>query len=156
MAGYKSKNKNVIQKERPKSCHVAQTQNPDSYYKEHPAWCFSSCDTELWGFTVEAVGDTFWTEILPFLKGMESRTWGDILVSAKKQNHSIDPGLLSARAQRRLSDRYIELDSIVSLRISATHRLYGYPVGNVFNILWYDANHGDNESCVCRSKKKHT
>ncbi|CUP62134.1 Uncharacterized phage-associated protein [Anaerostipes hadrus] len=32
----------------------------------------------------------------------------------------------------------------------------GYMVEKVFNILWYDDNHGDNNRCVCRSYLKHT
>lgn len=59
-------------------------------------------------------------------------------------------------AQKRLAQRHIEQDSIISLRLSATHRIYGYITGAVFNILWYDGNHGDNATCVCRSRLKHT
>lgn len=154
MAG--SRSKNVIQRENPKSRYVAQTENPDSYYREHPAWGFNTCDTEMWGFTADNIGDAFWTEILPFLKNTETRTWSDILINAKKQNHSIDVSKLNAGAQKRLTELYVEHDSIISLRLSATHRIYGYTVGRVFNILWYDSNHGDNDTCVCRSEKKHT
>lgn len=45
---------------------------------------------------------------------------------------------------------------IISLRITENHRLYGYMSGRVFNILWYDDDHGDNNNCVCRSHLKHT
>lgn len=154
MAG--SKKKKVVQKEIPKGRHIAQTQNPESYYQEYPAWGFNSCDTKMWGFTSDNIGNAFWTEILPYLKGLETRTWNDIMVNAKKQNHSIDVSNLNPAAQKRLAELYVEQDSIVSLRISATHRIYGYNVGRVFNILWYDSDHGDNDTCVCRSKKKHT
>ena len=50
----------------------------------------------------------------------------------------------------------IEANAVISLRIQATHRLYGYRIGSVFYILWYDNNHGDNYTCVCKSRKKHT
>lgn len=151
-----SKKKTVVQKATPQGRHVAQIHNPDSYYQEYPAWAFNSCDTKMWGFTSENIGDAFWIEILPYLKNLETRTWNDILIYSKKQNHSVDIGKLNPVAQKRLEELYVEQDSIVSLRVSATHRIYGYHVGRVFNILWYDADHGDNDTCVCRSKKKHT
>lgn len=154
MAGFKKKK--VAQKETPKDRYVAQAQDPDSFYRENPAWGFNSCDKMMWSFTSEHIGSTFWTEILPFLVNLESRSWSDIMVTANKQNHSIDVSTLNPTAQKRLAELYVEQDSIVSLRINATHRLYGYHVGRVFNILWYDDNHGDNDTCVCRSKKKHT
>lgn len=154
MAG--SKKKRVIQKEMPQDHYVTQMQDPDSYYKEHPAWSFKSCDAERWQFTSENIGDAVWTEILPYLQNLETQTWKDVLLAAKKQNHSIDVRKLNVVAQRRLTELYIEQDAIISLRLSATHRLYGYIIGRVFNILWYDNNHGDNDACVCRAKQKHT
>lgn len=154
MAG--SKKKTVVQKESPRERYVGQSVNPDNYYQEHPAWGFNSCDPEMWGFTKENVGDLFWTEVLPFLKNTEKRKWNEILIVSKKQNHSIDIGGLNPIAQKRLADLMIEQESVISLRINGTHRLYGYNVGRVFNILWFDSDHGDNDTCVCRSKKKHT
>lgn len=152
----KDQKKVVVQAKIPEGRHVAQTQNPDSFYHEYPAWGFHACDTKMWGFTQDKIGDAIWTEILPFLKELETRTWGDILIKAKKQNHSIDVSDLNPVARKRLEELFIEQDSVVSLRINGTHRIYGYHVQRVFNILWFDSNHGDNDSCVCRSTKKHT
>ena len=78
------------------------------------------------------------------------------MVTANKQNHSLNLKDLNKVAQDRLISMYIEAESLISLRITGTHRLYGYMVGRVFTILWYDDNHGDNEKCVCRSHLKHT
>lgn len=151
-----SKKKKVIQIESPMGRHVAQTENPDSYYKECPSWCFNSCDQKMWGFTKENIGDVFWTEIFPYFKSLETRTWSEILVKSKKNNHSIDVRKLNTIAQKRLTELYVEQDSIISLRLQGTHRIYGYMVGKVFNILWYDSEHGDNDTCVCRSSKRNT
>jgi hypothetical protein len=150
------KKKKVIQKELPKGRHVEQKENPDSYYDERPAWNFGSCDTEKWGFTRENVGELLWTEVLPFLKNLEAKTWKEILVVSKKSHHSIDVGKLNSSAKERMAARYIEQDSVISLRLTGTHRIYGYMMGRVFNILWYDPEHGDNDTCVCRSYLKHT
>ncbi len=151
-----SKRKEVKQSEHPKSMYVGQTEDPDHYYDKHPTWCFNSCDKSMWGFTKDHIGDVFWSEILPFLQGLETQTWKEILVGAKKHHHSINVAHLNAAAQKRLVERYIEADAVVSLSLSGTHRIYGYMNESVFNVLWYDENHGDNAHCVCRSNKKHT
>lgn len=97
-----------------------------------------------------------WEEILPRLKALETQTWSEILVKDKKQNHAINVYDLNKAAQERLEERYIEAEVLISLRMTGTHRLYGYMTGYVFHVLWYDNGHGDNETCVCRSYKKHT
>lgn len=68
----------------------------------------------------------------------------------------MDVSTLNKIAVDRLNELEIEVDSLVSLTLSGTHRLYGYIVDAVFYVLWYDDNHGDNATCVCRSHKKHT
>lgn len=155
MAGSK-RSKIVKQRQTPDSRVAKTTKDPDKYYDEKPAWNFVNADQTNWSFTQENVGDLIWTEILPFLKSLERMTWKEILLINKSNNHSIDISKLNKIARNRLTEKFIEENSIISLRISATHRLYGYMINNVFNLLWYDNNHGDNETCVCRSKKKHT
>lgn len=155
--GSKRKQKIVKQREFPSNSKKAiTTENPDAYYSQKPAWNFASCDTKMWPFTKDHIGDLFWEEILPFLQNLEKMEWRDILLGAKNQNHSIDPESFNTKAQRRLEELHIEAESIISLRLNGTHRIYGYIVGRVFYILWFDENHGDNDSCVCRSHKKHT
>ncbi|MBR5565615.1 MAG: hypothetical protein IKW08_05545 [Roseburia sp.] len=155
MAGSK-KNKQIKQKEIPKGKCIAQGGNPEQYYIENPAWSFASADPDKWSFTQEHIGELVWTEIFPRLRALESQTWGEILVKDKKQNHSINVEDLNKIAQDRLATKYIEAESLISLRITGNHRLYGYMTGRVFNILWYDDDHGDNKTCVCRSYLKHT
>lgn len=154
MAG--SKKKQIKQKEIPGGKGVIQRENPNSFFDKSPAWAFSRCDTGQWSFTKEAIEDFFWNEILPFLQNMERRTWSDIFRNAAKQNHLIDAASLNLVAQKRLAELHIEEEAIYSLRLQGTHRLYGYMDGSTFVILWFDPNHGDNDTCVCRSHKKHT
>ena len=132
------------------------TQDPDAYYSKNPSWCFNSCDEEHWMLDKSTAGDLFWVSLLPRMKELEKLTWKEILLDAKKENHSINVSDLQKDAQKRLEQKYIEADSIISLRIQGAHRLYGYMNGAVFCILWYDTNHGDNNGCVCRSMLKHT
>lgn len=135
---------------------VNQTEIPDQYYAQSPTWVFSNSDTQMWAFTEENIGDVIWSEILPRLKAFESQTWNEILLIDKKNNHSITVNNLSKNAQKRLVERCIEYQSIISLRLTGNHRLYGYISKGAFNILWYDNTHGDNNNCVCRSYLKHT
>lgn len=153
MAGYKKK---VKQAKVPGGNAIVQVENPNQFYLQHPAWNFSSCDKEKWSLFSKAARDRFWDEILPHFQAWETQTWGDILIDSKKQNHSINAKDLNKTASDRLTELYIEAESLISLRLGGTHRIYGYMNGAVFNILWIDLGHGDNAACVCRSYKKHT
>ncbi len=155
MAGSK-KDKRIRQKEVPKGKSIAQGGDPEQYYSQNPAWTFANSDQEMWPFTQEHIGELIWDEILPRIKALESQTWNEILVRDKKLNHSINVEELSKIAQDRLANRFIEAESLISLRVTGNHRIYGYMTGRVFNILWYDDDHGDNKTCVCRSHLKHT
>lgn len=150
------KNKQIIQREIPRGKSIAQGGDPEQYYSENPAWSFANADQEMWAFSQEHIGELIWSEILPRLRALETQTWGEILVRDKKQNHSLNLVDLNKAAQDRLAARYIEAESLISLRVTGNHRLYGYMSGRVFNILWYDDDHGDNNKCVCRSRLKHT
>lgn len=140
----------------PNDRYIAQGGDPERYFKETPAWSFANADKEMWALTQEHLGDLIWTELMPRLEALETQTWDEILVRNKKQNHSLDLEDLNKVAQDRLTKKYIEAESLISLRVNSTHRLYGYCEGRVFNILWYDTDHGDNKTCVCRSHLKHS
>ena len=152
-----SKQKKPKYKEAPKTQKNAAIANsPEQYYGENPSWRFSTIDIKMWSSVNDSVQKIFWNEILPKLQGWESQNWKEILLDAKKHNHSIKVEDLNPIAISRLEELMIEQNSILSLRLSGTHRIYGYIVKNVFCILWVDLDHGDNKRCVCRSRKKHT
>lgn len=150
------KNKKPCRAENPSGKMAKSREDPTPFYSQHPSWNFSNLDDEKWAFNKERLADRYWDEILPFMQSLERMTWNEILLKAKTQNHSLKPFDLNKDAQKRLVERTIEEEAIISLRISAKHRMYGFMDGAVFNILWYDDDHGDNETCVCRSRKKHT
>ncbi len=131
--------------------------NPDSILSFPPSWAFASCDRGgSWAFCGEKIGGEFWSFIFPKLQSFERQTLADIFIKAKKQNHSIEVSQLNKAAQERLNELQIEAEAVRSLRLSGSIRLYGILIGSVFNILWYDTEHGDNDRCVCRSTLKHT
>lgn len=140
----------------PKDRYIGQGGDPDQFYEQKPSWNFSSCDKENWSINKEDVHKIFWKEILPYLQNLETQKWSEILVRGKKQNHHIDTKSLNKGAIDRLEYLNIEAEDLLSLRITGTHRIYGYNIGAVFYIVWVDLDHGDNNSCVCRSYKKHT
>ena len=71
----------------------------------------------------------------------ETMTWNEILITAKKRNHSIAVADLSAEAQQRLEDLGLGLDEVVSLRLSGPERVFGYLENGVLVLLWWDPCH---------------
>lgn len=147
--------KKITQKEVPPKRSIV-SQDPNGYYDSHPKWRFNLCDSEMWSLKSSLRDGTLSIDFFSFLGDFESRKWSEILIASKKQNHSINAKDLNPKAIKRLEEKYIEANSIISLRLNGTHRIYGYMIKNIFYILWYDSNHGDNPHCVCRSFKKHT
>ncbi len=131
--------------------------NPNSIYSCTPSWNFHLCDKSgAWAFTQERLNDVFWKKVLPFLSSLESMTWNEILIGAKKEHHTISIEKLNSCAQKRLNELNQYPDSLVSLRLGGTIRIYGILEVSTLCILWYDDNHGNNNDCVCRSFEKHT
>ena len=139
----------------PESKKAVIIQDPTKYYRERPSWKFSKRDRERWRLPTWDREDE-WDRLLEHLDGWETQTWQQILVDAKKQNHSIEVNELNKAARDRLQELHIEEESVISLRLSGTQRIYGIMDEDAFCIIWFDDNHGDNDTCVCRSHKKHT
>lgn len=155
MAGSK-KSKEIKQTSKPTG-GIRVGGDPDSIMGCHPSWGFITCDQDgAWAFSHDRLGEVFWTDIFPKLRELESMTWGQITINAKKQNHSMNIDSLNKVARDRLIQLHIEAESILSLRLGGTLRLYGFMVGSAYNILWYDDDHGDNDTCVCRSNLRYT
>lgn len=123
-------------------------ENPDSYFDWTPSWSFSKCDLEHEKWSLKK-SDIF-SEIIPKLISFEKRKWSDI-VSDNKHNHWIGCEKLSREAQKRLDEIKIYYESLFSLRLNGTLRLFGYIENGIFYIIWYDPDHE-----VCPASKKHT
>lgn len=82
-------------------------------------------------------------EIREKLGHLESRTWADILVHAKKQNHFISVDKISKQARDRLESLHLDdTDALVSLRLSGKERVWGILQENALLLLWWDPGHG--------------
>jgi hypothetical protein len=91
-------------------------------------------------------------EIRAKLGNFESMTWNDIVVRAKKRNHTISVARICKEAQLQLASLNLyDLDEVVSLHLTGTERVWGYREGAVLHVLWWDPDHR-----VCPSLPKHT
>jgi len=98
------------------------------------------------------VGSTKLQEIQQKLSSFEAMTWNEILVTAKKQNHSVPCEDLCKKAQDRLAElRLDDVDELVSLHLSGRERVWGIRSHNVLTALWWGSDHS-----ICPSLKKHT
>ncbi|MEE9403365.1 MAG: hypothetical protein V3V20_00600 [Algisphaera sp.] len=96
-------------------------------------------------------GQDCFYDISSKLKSFEQNGWND-LIQNKKSHHPIELHKLAKPAQKRLEElSFDDLDSLFSLRLSGTQRLFGIRSNHLFYALWWDPNHQ-----VCPSKKKHT
>lgn len=68
-------------------------------------------------------------------------TWEEILVRSKKQNHSIVVTDLCSEAQLRIEEKGLLLEKVVSLRLSARERVFGYLENGVLVLLFWDPLH---------------
>ena len=124
--------------------------DPELYWRKHPSWRLSQAEMcEPWGWHQLTQEQAAYVK--DKLVTFESRTWAEILIDAKKQNHHIDIDDLCKAAQDRLTELKILVDQVVSLRLSGEERVIGLLEGGVFSVLWWDPNHE-----VCPSKKKNT
>ncbi len=121
------------------------------FYKLRPAWRISlleMCDPFGW----HALDKHTLNEIRRKLAEFETRTWNDILLVSKKQNHSISVNDLSAEAKKRLKDLELDdIDEVVSLKLSGKERVFGIRHDVALTLLWWDPHHK-----VCPSILKHT
>jgi hypothetical protein len=131
-------------------------ENPDSINSMSPSWNFSRCDKEgRWAFTEDKMNKVFWEKLLPRLQSYEQQSWLEFS-GPDKESHFIKIDQLNKCAQQRLEELKINEEEIFSLRIEGKIRLYGLRHKATLIILWYDDDHGDNDTSVCRSHKKHT
>jgi len=139
--GAKKTNKRVATKQLPanqRSARTAAGLDPDSWRDDFPAWRFHMLDTG---------GPYCWTAITAEkavslqkrLAEFEKLRWREVL--NQKSNHDWDIGELSRDAQRRLADEFPQIETLYQLRIQKRQRVYGYRIGNVLHLLWWDEKH---------------
>ena len=114
-----------------------------SFHNDRPSWRIGRMDLfDPFGWhTVDADRLQY---IREKLGQFESRTWAEILIHAKKQNHSISVDDLCKEARDRLDSLFqgnIDVDELVSLRLSGKERVWGILSEGVLSLLWWDPEH---------------
>mgnify|MGYP006988863223 CR=1 FL=1 len=120
------------------------------------SWRFSSCDKKRWSLlnSDHISHDDVVETIIPFLMQTEGQSWSYWLTDRKKKCHEILVSDLNKCARDRLDKMHVETEKIMGIHLGNKKCLYGYLISGVCYILWYDSDHGDNDSCVCPSYKK--
>jgi hypothetical protein len=75
------------------------------------------------------------------LANFESMTWNDIVVKAKKRNHTVLVSKICKEARDRILALRLDIDELVSLHLTGTERVWGYRDGAILNVLWWDPYH---------------
>lgn len=90
-------------------------------------------------------------DVMARLQSFESMTWNEILVAAKKQNHTLSSDQICKEARTCLEGDWQGADEVVSLRVSGKKRVWGIREGGILYLLWWDPTHS-----VCPTQKKNT
>lgn len=101
---------------------------------------------ESWGWNVIDGGTLH--RIRERMSNFETMTFREILRSG---SHEIDTWKLCRSATKRMTEKLLQFDTLMSLRISARERLWGIRTGNIIDLLWWDPEHE-----ICPSEPKHT
>lgn len=108
---------------------------------QSPSWRIARIELED-PFGWHLVGQGVLHEIRKKLAQFEAKTWNEILVKEKHWNHTIPVSKICAPARDRLTAlRLDDIEEVVSLRLTGPQRVWGYRVGPVFHLLWWDPEH---------------
>lgn len=130
--------------------------DPESLETQTIAWHFHRIDRihPHWGWQLNP---ETWGTILQHLISFEGLTWAKLKEQSGGRrvgtnHHSIKIAELNRAARERIAElRLDDYDTVFSLRISNTVRIYGVRDGRVLVLVWYDDCHGTrNEVCPTR------
>lgn len=118
----------------------------DGFFGKKPSWKLSRRDKEP-PFALGAISPEDAHEVADRLHAFETMTWGEVIGKPfeKKKTHLIplEGAKLSTDALERIKELKLDqLERLVSLRISAPKRVWGFiePTG-VCNLVWWDPDH---------------
>jgi len=87
--------------------------------------------------------EKLFTDTIKKLHEFEAMTWGEIETQSEGRHHFVPTGSWSAVAVARLADTEFSGEPrLFSLRLEGGIRVWGKREGAVFQILWYDPEHG--------------
>lgn len=132
--------------------------DPESTEKDTIAWHFHRLDRvhEDWGW--DKLRAPQWKDVLRHLVSLEGLTWASLKQQAGGRragtnHHSLELSALPNETRKRWAAlRLDDFDTVFSLRISNTLRLYGVRDGRVLQFVWHDPHHGSKRG-VCPTSK---
>ena len=129
--------------------------DPISYLTQYPVWRFRDFDWDgPWGYaSCEARVGNLRKHIEQHLASFETMTWAEILRASGgrrngNNNHEMATDKLKPSAVSRLRDKGINADTIFSLRLDQSTRVYGIREGNSLRIAFFDPHHTDRNLCA--------
>jgi hypothetical protein len=116
--------------------------DPNEFYHQRPTWrvgLMQMVDPYGW----HTVNGNALHGVREKLASFETMTWREILVDGKKFHHAVKVHRLCGPAQTRLGEIFgaMDVDQLISLRLSSTERIWGVLEGPVLRILWWDPDH---------------
>lgn len=105
-------------------------------------WCatpqYVDYDEEEWGWGNVAV-ERFFNKCLKYLQHYEDKTWMKI----KEEGHCHPVPLMDIvpRAQKRMLNRYGDMDDLWQVKAEGICRLFGHKDGQTFYLIWHDKHH---------------
>ena len=107
--------------------------------KLSPTWQFESIDIDgPWGWK-NINKEFFFSKIVQGIISFESMKWSEIL---GRNNHEVTIEQIDRKAQKRLRQLNLDdIETLVSLRIMGSVRIWGIRVHNRFKVLWWDPKH---------------
>ncbi|MFO1129157.1 MAG: hypothetical protein U1E66_12075 [Rhodospirillales bacterium] len=134
--------------------------DPNAWKADQARFHFSGFDIDSeWG--KGALISCDWRDFLIKIEHFSTMTWAEILKAAGSvrsgtNNHEIEINRLSKKAKDRLKELAHDTDTVFSLHMTGSLRLYGIRDRSVCKALWVDPWHGDPNRAVCPSSKRHT
>jgi hypothetical protein len=115
--------------------------DPDAYRRQYPSWRVRFLEfVEPFGW--HEANEEELRAIHGRLSNFESMTWEDILIRANHHNHHIRVDQICTEARGRLAAiGRGDVETVVSLRVSAKERVWGILEGAVLHVLWWDPEH---------------
>ena len=97
-------------------------------------------------------GATLLRLAMDFLPQIETMKWKEILKRSHSGSHQhYERDLICSEAKKRMIQRELDHDVLVSLRVKGSERLWGIRQGAVCYLLWWDPEHK-----VCPVTKSNT
>lgn len=153
-----SKSKSIVDGKQTKK--VRQESSTGGTDNQTICWQFSRIDWDgPWG-SAALTGVNIVDLLKSTIAKWETMTWAAIYAasggkSKGNNHHPIEVSGLSKKAKDRLKQiKYSDFDSVISLRVNSTVRIYGIRNQRALQFLWYDPWHDDRNNAVCPSLKR--